>query len=112
MSSNDGVIVIFSNVHYENRRELNACLNQVQIMIIKIIYCINTNDHLVNPDNPKQIVSILPIKVCDILNLNVYLNLNILLTCLLLICTTIFFLHTLLLEDGMTLQNVNKILSF
>ena len=60
----DGVIVIFSNVHHENHKEFNACLNQTMMMLIRTIYCIDANDHIVNPDNPWQ--SILPIKVCDI----------------------------------------------
>ena len=51
--SDDDVIVIFGSVHLENQRELNACLNQAQMMVIKIIYCINANDHLVDPDNPR-----------------------------------------------------------
>lgn len=74
--SNDDVIVIFSNVHLENRRDLNACLNQTQVMVIKIIYNINANDHLINPNNSGQTICILPIKVCEIFDLNIYLKLE------------------------------------
>lgn len=96
--SNDGVIVIFSNVYNDNQRELNVCLNQAQMIIIKIIYCININDNLINSDNLRQTIKILSIEVYKKNYLNVFL------TCFYLICRAkFFFLHTLLPEDKMTL---------
>jgi hypothetical protein len=48
----------------------------------KNIYNINANDHLINPNNSGKTICILPIKVREIFDLNIYLNLNISLTCL------------------------------
>lgn len=56
--SSDGATVIFNNVQLENHRELNACLNHVQMMVMKVIYCINANGHLNDPNNIGQIISI------------------------------------------------------
>lgn len=47
----DGADVIFSNVHLENRKEVNACLYHAQMMVMKTIYDINANDYLINLDN-------------------------------------------------------------
>ena len=83
--SNDGVIVIFSNVYNDNQRELNVCLNQAQMIIIKIIYYININDNLINSNNLRQTIKILSIKVYKKNYLNVFL------TCFYLICKAKFF---------------------
>jgi hypothetical protein len=65
-----GVMLIFNIVYLEKGTELNVCLNQAQIMVIKMIHYINAKDHLIDPNNSRQTISILPIKVCNFLNLN------------------------------------------
>lgn len=49
--SDDGANVIFSIVHPENWKEVTACLNQAQMMVIKTIYYINADDHRIDLDN-------------------------------------------------------------
>lgn len=51
-------------------------------MTIKAICCNNANDHSIDPNYSGQTINILPIKMGEILNSNVNLNLSVFLTCL------------------------------